>query len=106
MSTVCELDYRGLPPEIHCPVCGSEITGTLDIPCEHLLFSYVYEVGEFSQVPERINNEYGDKIDELEHSEMEDPPEKLVNTIDKDSVLCLTVTTTGISCGPVSSTYS
>ena len=42
----------------HCPACGAEVfteTGNpTDKPCEHLLFSWINEVGEFYNAAEEV----------------------------------------------------
>jgi len=58
----------------HCPVCGSPVLGNVN-PCEHLLFSYSNEVGEFQNVATSVRSAVDAAHRQREELEERDPVE-------------------------------
>ena len=100
----CEISYKGDPPRVFCPACGKEVTVDGET-CDHVAFTYLYEIGKFAELAPHIEAEYGEELKEIEQKER-DSVEEALELIDIDSLLCMTVTTSGVACGPASSTYS
>lgn len=100
----CEIDYRGDPPHVFCPVCGSQATGDAEA-CEHVAFTHLHEVGEFSDLAPHIEEKYGEKLQEIQKEEG-DSVEPAMEIIDEDSLLCFSITTSGLGHGPAASTFT
>jgi len=88
--------------DIYCPVCGERIGVETEAYCDHVLFVYLDMIGEFIW---SANPPQSQRIEDDE--ELETPDEKikaLLKEINSDSVLCVSFTTSGMACGPMSST--
>jgi hypothetical protein len=87
---------------IFCPVCGHLIMGEDEgDKCKHVMFTYIDVVGEFLDVAPKYK-EILRKIEEDE--DVSDPFGEAVEKIKEPGVLFLSLTTSGVACGPVSST--
>ena len=104
-----ELEWMGFAPRVYCPACGMPIVEEdMDSEiCEHVLFMYSGLSGEFEHVSPDIEDlaEQAKEIADEEHS---DPAEELIKLLNErqqvNSVLCFSITTSGMACGPISST--
>ena len=101
---VIELEYEGPPANIYCPVCGAALyTQEEDATsCEHVVFSYIPDIGEFDYVASYLKTQVDD-IMETEDEDVE-PVATLLAQLESKSILCFSITTSGVACGPTSST--
>ena len=104
---IVNLEFSGDPPSIYCPVCATLILGPDPPPtCEHVLFSMIHEIGEFNQVAPHLQT-HVDSVTEQAEEEGLDPEDmvaELLQRMDSKSVLSFSVTTSGVACGPASTT--
>lgn len=105
MSHVVDLEWQGDLPEFYCPVCGKAVTtenGPSDDICGHVKFLYVDEVGEF----EFIDSNYESLLKEFDYESDDDQIEFLMKKVKSESAIAFNLTTSGIACGPVSSSVT
>jgi len=109
--SMVELNFEDSPPEIYCPVCGiaiyaddkSDESSKCEHPnCKHLVFSYVDICDGFQYVAPYLQKQV-ESVFENEETE-DDPVKALLNQMESNSILCYSITTSGMACGPVSST--
>ena len=101
MNNFAELETSEVTA-IFCPVCGQLIMGEDEgDKCKHVMFTYIDVVGEFLDVAPKYK-EILEKIEEDE--DIRNPFAKAVEQIKEPGVLFLSLTSSGIACGPVSST--
>ena len=102
---VINLDYSGMPADIYCPVCGTPIYAEGRSPsCGHVVFTYITEIGDFDHVSPHMEAQVATIRERAEDDEHLDPVSTLLGQMDSTSILCFSVTTTGVACGPTSST--
>jgi hypothetical protein len=104
---ILRLDYIGDPQPIFCPVCGKGIQGKkIEGPsCEHVCFLYFDDVGEFSDVKSTYQDQAQEVSAKCEASD-DYPPNVLFESIMKDSMYLLNVTSRGKGCGPMETTWA
>ena len=89
-------------PEFHCPVCGAEVFSVSGEPtakpCDHLLFSWIDQVGEFYNTADEVNALIED---EETWSSLSDG-EFLARC--PDTAVLFAFEFSGMACGPVSLT--
>lgn len=126
---VVNLEWSGDFPTFYCPVCGHPFWTEEDepeVPCEHLLFSFIDEEPEISFHKKELAETFTawarndaaergyawhDSTDDVESYLMEELDmafEERVNLVaslvDSSSAVCFTLTTCDFSCGPSSFT--
>ena len=104
MKNCAELEVDLATP-LFCPACGKVIFGEGDdgTKCRHVIFTFVSELGEFFDVSAK----YQEIIEKIEDGEdVFDFLEEARKQINKPSILFLSVSSSGMACGPVSSTAS
>ena len=106
-SGIVKVEYKGDPPEIHCPVCGMAVfemerNGQV---CKHVLFTYVDLAGSFGSVSNRLKEDAETAVAFAEGNDLS-PVEVLMLMLDRPSTFCLAVSTSGMACGPVGGTAS
>ena len=86
--------------ELYCPVCGKQVF-PMDKICEHVLFIYSHSLGECVHGEET----WGKKIESmLDTTECITVEELFENFETPDTSFILTITTSGMGCGPCSNT--
>jgi hypothetical protein len=102
---IVEMEWQGDPAPIYCPACGHPIYEMDKNPqkCPHVLFTYLSEIGNFDYIIDDLKDTV-DRINEFAGEEDINPVKTFLLTIDSESTLCFSITTTGIAHGPVSST--
>lgn len=89
-------------PKFHCPACGAEVfteTGDpTEKPCEHILFSWIDQVGEFYNTTEEIKALVEDRENWLSPSD-----DEFLARCPETAVL-FAMEYNGMACGPVSLT--
>lgn len=71
--------------------------------CKHVLFTYLPVIGDFDYIIDGLKDT-ADRITNFAGEEDIDPVQAFLLTLDSKSTLCFSITTSGIACGPVSST--
>ena len=106
MAQLVEIDNIWSGPQFCCPVCGNEVYGTngegTSKPCEHLLFSWIDQVGEY----ENSSTETRKTLKQLSDEDGYEPSpydDEFLNAMPESSVL-FALTEHGFACGPVSLT--
>lgn len=88
--------------KFHCPVCGAEVFTAngepTDKPCEHVMFSWISEVGDFYNVAEQVNSILEDDENWVSPSE-----EGFLSRC-PDTAVLFALEFSSMSCGPVSLT--
>jgi hypothetical protein len=97
-----EIQKRWVSHNFHCPVCGAEVfsedgepTGD---PCQHVLFSWIDEVGEFYNAADEVKPILEDDENWLSPSD-----EEFLSRC-PDTAVLFALESSGIACGPVSFT--
>jgi hypothetical protein len=102
MSQYISIDQAWESPKFHCPACGAEVFSVdgepTDKPCEHLLFSWIDQVGEFYNASDEIKKILKDDEDGLRPNE-----EEFILRCPDNTVL-FALESCGMACGPVSLT--
>ena len=94
-----------MPADIYCPVCGTPIYAEGQSPsCEHVVFTYITETGEFDHIAGPMEAQVAAMGERAEDDENLNPVSTLLGQIDSTSILCFSVTTSGVACGSTSST--
>ena len=102
---VINLEYSGMPEDIYCPVCGTPIYAEGKSPsCEHVVFTYITEIGDFDHVAAHMEARVAAIRERAEEDENLDPVSTLLGQMESTSILCFSVTTSGVACGPTAST--
>ncbi len=108
MSTrIVNLEYDGDPPDTYCIACGAPIYVKGESSrCEHIAFTYIQDIGEFDLVAPHLKDKINAIAEEAEGSgaSCEEMLESILTEINSQSVICYSITTNGVGCGPVSST--
>lgn len=106
MAQIIEIENYWQGTKFCCPACGKEVFtedgGPALKPCEHVLFSWISEVGEIynpSAQVQRLMDE-SEARDEMPPSPYDD---ELVDALPDNAVL-FALTEHGMACGPVSLT--
>ena len=105
-NKIIDLEFQGDPPNIYCPVCGTVIHAEGKEPsCEHVVFSYLCDIGEFIYLAPRIEDMASKLIEKAEDDDLdyEAQIEAILEKLSSKSILCFSITTTGMACGPTSS---
>ena len=98
-----ELPVGALFDALHCPVCGVKLLSPDgEGECPHLAYTYFDEVGEFTSVAPHLEEVLSAVLDDEEADEH--PVDLAATKIQAKSILHLSVETSGMACGPVSST--
>lgn len=97
-------------PSIHCPVCGAVLQqpdAPVELPtCKHLEFAYVDIIGpDFLYIKPRLLDQLKKWAEETPDEDIEGF-ETLVERLDSRTMMLLTVTSSGMGCGPTSVTAS
>lgn len=93
------LGERGV--SLHCPACGKAMMDdeqTAENPCEHLAFVYLGEIPDFSYVSPKLTKLAESALDS------DDPVKEASKKLDEKTSVVFQVETSGVACGPVSST--
>lgn len=96
-----EFPFGANAVSLHCPACGAvamDEAHFAETPCKHLIFAFLDEVGDFSYIAPELEK----LLEKL--SDDEDQVDGLCKRIKSKTAICLGVTTSGMACGPVSST--
>ena len=103
-----ELEWDGDPAPFCCPVCGQHLIteNPDDTNCDHVLFTYIDNGDAPIYIRDDIREDFPEITKRIEDGEEDDPLEALLNTLDLNSGLCITLTNNGVSCGPCSTTIS
>ena len=80
----------------NCPACGAEVLANAT-PCEHLLFNYFDEAGEFSSIADSVRDTIDAATTHREKLEDDDPveaedlylPEEVARRLDRESAICI-----------------
>jgi len=102
MAQYVEIDNFFVLAEFHCPVCGATIFSedglpTTD-PCEHLLFSWISEIGEFYNAADGLK-------ETLENDDLGAAPwSKEFQSRCPDNAVLFALKTSEMACGPVTTT--
>ena len=109
-ATMVDIDFGGEFEPFFCPFCGHRIINPETIeagstPCQHVEFIYVDVAGEFDFVKTQLhptveklmNDPEGDTWGILDSGNLKKMP---------DDMVIFGLTTSGMACGPVSSTVS
>lgn len=105
-------------PALHCPACGAQTLapdGEGDEPCEHLLYVFLPEVDDFLHVAPDFEALFRRRLAERESAASEGEDELVCGSevisalLDElgsrpSTIFGLSWTTSGMACGPVSST--
>ncbi len=98
----------GADPNVHCPICGGQVlgpdeSGVCEINvCPHLVFVHVGMANKFEYQSEEFMQRMS-TVDE--YDELNDDLREFVRALEYDErLLALEITTSGMACGPVSST--
>ena len=102
---VIDVEYEGPPADIYCPVCGAALyTQEEDATsCEHVVFSYIPMIGVFDYVASYLKAQVAGIMEKAEDEDI-DPVATLLGQLESKSILCFSITTSGIACGPTAST--
>ena len=101
---VIDLEYSGMPADVYCPVCGKPIYAEDKFPsCEHVVFTFIPEIGEFDYAAPRMEAQIAAIMEKAEDDEDIDPVTILLGQLESTSILCFSITTNGVACGPTSS---
>jgi hypothetical protein len=100
-----ELEWRGMPPALYCPACGAPVYEEAQdpTPCPHVVFSYIDIVGDFDHLNER-HTELAEQASRLAEERDTLAVDEFIQAMDSTKVLCFSLTTNGMACGPTSST--
>ena len=105
MTNRVNLDLPSGTPfeELFCPACGAKLMSEDGVgACRHLAYVYWDELGEFEQVAPQIEGALRTALDD---EDADDHPVNLVAVqLASKPILHLSVETSGMACGPVSST--
>lgn len=89
-------------PKFHCPVCGAEVFTEngepTDKPCEHVLFSWIDQVGDFYNAADEVNGLLEDDENWFSPSD-----EEFLSRC-PDTAVLFALESSGMACGPVSLT--
>lgn len=93
--------------DFYCPVSGKQIVGTETPfePSEATLFCFLDEIREFQYAEKWIEDLYNDYMEQTDNDHLE-AFDELLHAISKKhfNAICFSITTSGMACGPVSST--
>jgi hypothetical protein len=101
-----ELDHDNF----YCPVTGQYIMGDGVIegfsPSEAVLFCYLNEIGDFEYTKPGIKDLFENCLKETEDDELEayDLMIQKINETESKNLVCFEITTSGMACGPMSTT--
>ena len=100
------LEYSGMPADVYCPVCGQALYTQKEdaTSCEHVVFSYLPDIGEFDYVASYLEAQVDSIMEQAEDDKDREPVDILLEQLDSTSILCFSITTSGVACGPTSST--
>ena len=103
---VINLEYEGPPADVYCPVCGQALyTQKADATsCAHVVFSYLPDIAEFDYIAPYLEAQVDSIMEQVEDDEDIDPVDMLLEQLESTSILCFSITTSGVACGPTSST--
>jgi hypothetical protein len=100
--------FNAEPPEIFCPICSAPILKNgeeLNDFCDHVEFVYLDEIGDFLFASKSIAQAVEDAREKAENDNDDDF--EVIEFLDARSNpagFSLALTTSGMACGPVSST--
>ncbi len=106
MAQYIEIEDAWRTTKFCCPACGQEVCSEdgefADKPCEHVLFSWINEVGEYYNPCPEIQRmvEESERTDELESCPFDEEFQQLF----PDNAILFAFTSHGMACGPVSTT--
>lgn len=102
-----EWPFDAEAPDVHCPACGAQVLKKNDAvtqpACAHVKFVYLAEIDDFDYLDARIESQLEERRnaapdDDLSNGEM-------LRGLDGPSTCFVyELTTSGMACGPVSST--
>lgn len=99
MAQYIPIQNRWESPRFHCPACGAvvftENGDPTEKPCEHVLFSWIDQVGDFYNVAEEVNSLVQDEENWCSPSD-----EEFLTRCPEMAVL-FALESSGMACGPV-----
>ena len=95
-----------MPADVYCPVCGQALYTQKEdaTSCEQVVFSYLADIGEFDYVASHLEAQVNSIMEKAEDDEDADPVDILLEQLESTSILFFSITTSGVACGPTSST--
>ena len=108
MAQYITIDNSLMTAVFHCPICGSQAFSELgeptNRPCDHLLFSWISEIGEFDNAAVEVKAIFsGGEEDGLDEYSFAPWDEKFQQLLPEHAVL-FAFESQGMACGPVSLT--
>ena len=104
---IVDLEFKGDPPNIYCPVCGEEIYAEDEEPsCEHVIvLSYPCDKNEVLFIAPRIKEQIASIIEKANKDNMDynETIKTVLKELNSTSILCFSITTSGIARAPSSS---
>jgi hypothetical protein len=102
MPQYISIDQCWDSPRFNCPACGAEVFSVdgepTDKPCEHLMFSWIDQVGEFYNASDEIN-----EIIQSSEERLTPDDEEFISSCPDNAVL-FALKSCGMACGPASLT--
>jgi rubredoxin len=100
-----KMPFGAILEKFHCPVCGAVLVPDREGPCCHVAYMYSDDAYGFFNVATQYKGMVNHVMGEFEDSDWEmNPAERMIELVRSNSMIHIAVETSGMACGPVSST--